>query len=110
MKLPNPDKAIIPSAKLEGYSLNLEHSEGRHKAIVFRSALGMGLAEAPELRSALRDVLKNQAALATDRNAYGQKYQIDFKMTRMNRSAVVRSVWIVRNEEAFPRLVTCYIL
>ena len=83
---------------------------GSLKAIVFRSALGMGLAEAPELRSALRDVLKNQSALATDRNAYGQKYQIDFKMARMNRSAVVRSVWIVRHEEAFPRLVTCYVL
>jgi hypothetical protein len=37
MQLPNPDQALIPFEKLEGYSLNLNHSEGRHKAIVVRS-------------------------------------------------------------------------
>ncbi len=41
MKLPNPDKATIPSGKLEGYALNQEHSEGRHKAVVFRAVLGI---------------------------------------------------------------------
>jgi hypothetical protein len=110
MKLPNPKKAIIPSEKLEGYALNLDHSEGRHKAVVFLSALGIGSAEAAELRNALREVLQNQEALATKKNAHGQKYQIDFKMTRIDKSAVVRSIWIVRNGESFPRLVTCYVL
>jgi hypothetical protein len=43
-------------------------------------------------------------------NAYGQKYIIDFPMTRLNKEAIIHSVWIVRNNEDFPRLVTCYIL
>ncbi|MEM9539069.1 MAG: DUF6883 domain-containing protein [Cyanobacteria bacterium P01_E01_bin.42] len=31
-------------------------------------------------------------------------------MTRETKTATIRSVWIVRNDENFPRLVSCYIL
>jgi hypothetical protein len=41
MKLPNGDRAIIPIAKLLGYCLNPNHSKGKHKARVFKSALGI---------------------------------------------------------------------
>jgi hypothetical protein len=110
VKLPNPDKALIPLDKLEGYALNLDHAEGRHKAAVFLAALGLGLAEADELRAALQMALHSQEALVTQRNAHGQKYQIDFKMTRMDKVAIIRSAWIIRNDENFPRLITCYVL
>lgn len=110
MKLPNPDNALIPFEKLEGYSLNPDHSEGRHKAIVFRSALGIELEDAEELRSTLRQAIASQDATPTSRNSYGQKYWIDFEMIRSDKQATIRSVWIVRNSEAFPRLVTCYVL
>lgn len=110
MKLPNPAEALIPFEKLEGYSLNSDHSEGRHKAVVFQSALGIGLEEAEELRSALRQALTTQDAISTTRNPYGQKYQIDFGMTRSDKQAIIRSIWIVRDNEDFPRLVTCYVL
>jgi hypothetical protein len=107
--IPNPERAIIPSEKLEGYSLNPNHSEGQHKAIVFRSALGIGLEEAEELREELRHALRTQEPLILNRNPYGQKYQIDFEMTRGDQQATIKSVWIVRDDEDFPRLVTCYI-
>lgn len=110
MQLPNPDDALIPSEKLEGYSLNPEHSEGRHKEIVFRSALGIGLEEAEELRSALRQALATQDAIPVSRNSYGQQYRLDFEMTRLDKQAMIRSIWIVRDNENFARLVTCYIL
>ena len=109
MKLPNPDQALIPFEKLEGYSLNPNHAEGRHKAVVFQSTLGIGLEEAEALRAALRQALHSEAALPTKRNPYGQKYQIDFEMTYENKNAIIRSIWIVRQNEDFPRLVTCYI-
>lgn len=88
MKLPNPEQALIPAEKLEGYSLNPNHSEGRHKAMVFHSALGIGLEEAEELRSALRQVLITQEATPIALNPYGQKYQIDFEMTRLDKQAI----------------------
>ncbi|MGG6269075.1 DUF6883 domain-containing protein [Leptolyngbya sp. AN03gr2] len=50
MKLPNPEQALISFEKLEGYSLNPNHAEGRHKAVVFQSALDIGVAEADELK------------------------------------------------------------
>lgn len=76
---------------------------------MFQSALGIGLEEAEELRVALRQALKAQDAVPTKYNIYGQKYQIDFEMTRDSRSAIIRSIWIIRQNEDFPRLITCYI-
>ena len=109
MKLPNPEQASIPADKLEGYALNPNHSEGRHKAVVFRSALGLDQENASALREALRQALKSQDATPTKRNPYGQKYQIDFEMIRDGKSATIRSIWIVKDTENFPRLITCYI-
>ncbi|MEM8602955.1 MAG: DUF6883 domain-containing protein [Cyanobacteria bacterium P01_H01_bin.121] len=110
MKLPNPEQAVIPFEKLEGYSLNSNHSEGCHEAIVFRSALGLSIESANELRTALRAALQTGTAIEVQRNAFGQKYQLDFAMTRNNSTAIIRSVRIVRNNEDFPRLITCYVL
>ena len=49
-------------------------------------------------------------AVPTKRNAYGQKYVIDFEMNYSGRTAEIRTVWIVRDDENFPRFVTCYVL
>jgi hypothetical protein len=109
VKLPNPDQAVISADKLEGYSLNPAHAEGRHKATVFQAALGLNQTNAEALRSALKQVLKTQDAVPTTRNPYGQKYQIDFEMTHNGKTALIRSIWIIRQDENVPRLVTCYI-
>jgi hypothetical protein len=79
VKLPNPEQALIPFEKLEGYSLNPNHAEGRHKAVVFQAALGIGLENADELRTALRQAIQTEDATPTQQNVYGQKYQIDFR-------------------------------
>ncbi len=107
--LPNPDRAIVPIEKLESYSLAPHHTEGQHKAIVFQSALGIGLADGKILHAELLQVLLTQEAVPRDRNPYGQKYQIDFEMTQGDRQAIIRSVWIIRDDEDFPRFITCYI-
>ena len=39
--LPNPDRAVVDLAKLRDYCLNPQHEEGKHKARVFASALGL---------------------------------------------------------------------
>jgi hypothetical protein len=110
MKLPNPEQAVSPFDKIESYSLNQNHSEGQHKAIVFQAVLGIGLTEAEILRSALQQAVINQEAILAAQTLYGQKYRIDFEMTYNDRQAMIRSIWIARQNEDFPRLVTCYIL
>ncbi len=110
MILPNPELAIIDEDKLSGYSLNAEHSEGKHKARVFKSVLNMDASNSAELRQALLDALINYDAVSSKKNAYGQKYIIDFSLSRDDKTATIHSVWIVRLDENFPRLITCYVL
>ena len=110
MKLPNPEMCLIDDGKLTAYSLNFNHGEGKHKARVFKSALGITLDNLEELKMVLLEAVKNYEAIPAKANSYGQKYIIDFPMTRNNQTAIIHSVWIIRNEENFPRLVTCYVL
>jgi hypothetical protein len=110
MKLPNPEQAIVEIEKIAGYCLNPEHPEGKHKARVFKSALDLDLNNAEKLEVALLEAVANYDAILGKRNLYGQKYIIDFPMNSSDKQAIIQSVWIVRNNEDFPRLVTCYII
>jgi hypothetical protein len=110
MKLPNGDRALIDLQKLAGYSLDPNHSEGKHKARVFQAALELGLDDVEELQTALLKAVQMQEATPTKRNPYGQKYVIDFVMSRAGKQATIRSAWIIRDTENFPRLITCFVL
>jgi hypothetical protein len=65
-------------------------------------------ANAPVLKSALVAAARTGDATPTKRNAFGQMYEIRFVCAGPARSAEVLSVWIVRDDGAAPRLVTCY--
>jgi hypothetical protein len=110
MELPNRDRAIIDEQKLAGYCLNPNHVDGQHKAYVFQSALGIGFDDVEVLKAALQEAVRMYDAVPGKSNQHGQRYVIDFLMTRLGKQAMVRSVWIVRYDENFPRLVTCYVL
>ena len=110
MKLPNSENAIIDEQKLVGYCLNPNHSDGQHKARVFKSALDLSIENLDELKSALLEAVQQYDAVPEKRNSYGQKYCIDFAMTHKRKTAIIHSVWIVRDNEAFPRLVTYYVI
>jgi hypothetical protein len=51
--LPNGDRAILDIRKLEDYCLSPLHPHGRHKARVFRQALGLQQNDAAWLRGVL---------------------------------------------------------
>lgn len=110
MKLPNPNRAIVERKKLTDYCLNPNHPDGRHKARVFESALGLNLNNVEVLETALLESVKQYNAVEDKQNRYGQKYIIDFPLVNNSKQATIRSVWIVKNSENFPRLVTCYVL
>lgn len=110
IKLPNAQDAYIGDDKLTGYCLNPQHSEGQHKARVFQSVLDLGIENVGVLKIALLEAVQDYEAKPTWRNAYGQKYMIDFAMTHNGKTAIIHSVWMVRDSETFPRLMTCYVL
>jgi hypothetical protein len=51
--LPAARRAIIERRKLESYLLDPAHKDGRHKARVFRSVLGIGAGDWPYLQDAI---------------------------------------------------------
>jgi len=40
---------------------------------------------------------------------FGQKYVIDAQLALNERTAIVRTAWIIENGKDFPRLITCYV-
>jgi hypothetical protein len=110
MKLPNAERAVVEIEKLWDYCLNPAHPRGRHKARVFLSSCGMTAEHADELRDALLNAALNLEAELGEEDDYGQRYVIDLEVTGPTGTAVVRSAWIVRRDEDFPRFVSCYVL
>ncbi|SMC01405.1 conserved hypothetical protein [Rubrobacter radiotolerans DSM 5868] len=109
-KLPNPEKAVVEMRKLRDYCLSPEHPRGRHKARVFASALGLTAEDSEELRDALFSAVVSEEAAPTEEDEYGKRYVLDFEMSTEAGSATVRSGWIVRSGEGFPRFTSCWVL
>jgi hypothetical protein len=110
MKLPNPQRAAVDIVKLRDYCLSADHPRGKHKSRVFASALGLTADDARVLRSALLDAAAHGDAVPAGSDQFGRRFNLDFTMTFRDRQARVRSSWIVRRAEDFPRLTTCYII
>jgi len=110
MNLPNGDRANL-DRKLEDYVLNRSHREGRHKAHVFESVLGITLKNAHLLRRALLDAAAFSAtAEPRGDNGFGEVYVIRFRLEPAGGAGMVLSAWIIRHGEDVPRLTTCYMV
>lgn len=107
MMLPNAELAFIDIAKISGYCLNLSHPEGRHKARVFQSVLGIGVKDSQFLYNAILKAAAENEAQQTEVDQFGKRYIIDFELSANGLSATVRSGWIMRTKEDFARLTTC---
>ena len=103
-------RAFVDIAKLRDYCLDSPHPEGRHKARVFRSALDLTEDDAEELRQSVLDQVAQAETVPGETDEYGSRYLVDFELTRGSKKARVRTTWIVRRNEDFPRLATCYVL
>jgi hypothetical protein len=109
MQLPNGAQAIVDIRKLRDYCLNPDNPRGSNKARVFAAALGLTTMDAATLQNTLLEAARNVEAIPGERDAYGQRYTIDFEMRTATGAAMVRSGWIILHHESFPRLTTCYV-
>ncbi len=109
MKLPNAEAAFIDIHKLRDYSLNMQHDRGKHKARLFLAILGLSVENAEELEFILLEAIQIYDAISSSQDEYGQRYLVDFPLTRNRNTATIGSTWIVRSTETFPRLTSCYI-
>jgi hypothetical protein len=106
--IPNAENAVVDIRKLRDYCLNPEHDEGKHKARLFSSILSMTADNAEELRQILLKVVKTHKARLGRRDEFGQRYILDFTLEWQDRSATIRSGWIIEHSSDIPRLTTCY--
>jgi hypothetical protein len=113
MKLPNAENALVDIAKLRDYCLNANHPEGKHKARVFQAKLGLGKNDAERLRQAILEAILKADAIEQRPTLYGRRFIVDFEVSLPEgkfilSTALVRTAWIIRNDEDFPRLTTCF--
>jgi hypothetical protein len=109
--LPNYEKASIDRDKLYEYALNPDHPNGRHKARVFSSALGIERWHADVLAEILKAGLPRAHAQQGSKTGHGDSWVTYHEVVGLNgRTAIVTVAWIFRKEEPDePKLVSCYI-
>src|SRR4051812_44039239 len=106
VRMPNGARAILDLRKLEDYCLSPSHVRGRHKARVFAQVLALDRSHASWLGKALLEAARANEAIAAHADESGSRWQIDATLTRSGRTAVIRSLWIIRAGEDLPRFVT----
>ena len=110
MKLPNGDRAYIGMRKLADYCLSQAHLVGKDKAVLFQKALALMAEHIDLLKSWLLLAAHSIEAEPGITDEYGIRIRIDFEARTVTGAATLRSAWMIRTGEDFPRLVTCYVL
>ena len=101
---------IKEKSKLHGYCLNPEHPVGKHKAKVFKSALGIEQKDYRRLATQIRSKASKYESIPGVNDEYGQRYTIDMPIKGANgKIATVRTAWIVKTGETKPNLVSAYV-
>jgi uncharacterized protein YuzE len=110
MILPFAEKAFIDERKLLNYCLSEEHPVGKHKARVFKSALDITIENYLYLKDSIETAVLINDAIFVETSEYGDIYCIDFELVNPPKRSVVRTSWILKTEENFPRMTSCYVL
>lgn len=108
--LPQHENAIIAIEKLEEYCLNPNHPTGKNKALVFKSVYGIRQSDAYFLKQCILEEIYNYRAVLNRTDIFGKRYFVDIKIRNLNDSNYIRTCWIIKSNENFPQLTTCYVL
>ena len=112
--LPDYEHAVIPEEKLRGYSLNMEHGTGQHKAKVFASTLGIEQQHWTYLHDQIIEGLPESEAFLHHETVREQvqwrHWTVPILVAGRNaRRAFVTTGWVTTKDDREPRLTTAYI-
>jgi len=108
VKLPNAERAFVEEAKITGYLLSLDNVDGRPKAVFFLR-FGFSPLAWEAMASALVRHGNEYEIERLARRPHGMQYTVVGRLHCPDgRLPFVRTVWMVRNGEDVPRLVTAY--
>jgi hypothetical protein len=108
MKLPNGDQAIIPIGKLLGYCLNPNHTKGKHKARVFKSALGITVDNVERLVELIQLATVEGEVVQSRTTDFGQEFKLDWMVPDYD-GLQLRTIWIIPYDSTAPQLVSAFI-
>lgn len=110
MKLPNRERAYVPSAKLRDYLLSEKHYVGRSKARFFR-LVGFTDANPDLLELGLIAIAQREEVKDVSSSPHGTKYVLDGPLATPSRGTVrIRTIWAIDKQGDSPRFVTAYLL
>ena len=108
MKLPNAERAVVPSWKITHYLLSTQHRDGQHKAAFFRS-FGFKLESWEVLAGALLWHLRTHEVTETVPTPFGRNYVVEGSLlTPDGRAPNLRAVWFIASGEETATLATAY--
>src|SRR5437764_403525 len=98
----NYEGAEILRSKIEGYALNPTHEpDGKHKARVFKSALGFDQSNWELLKQRILDELPYHEAKLNQTSQWGDEYDVDLVIEGPNgNTAEVRTKWLLKSGAA----------
>ena len=80
---------------------------GIHDGKIAKSDRLLAAENAGLLRDALLDAARDADAVLVGQDRFGQRFEVQFVMIGPKAVVTVRTGWIVRTGETFPRLTTC---
>ena len=108
--LPNYQNAVVPRNKLERYSLDLTHRRGKHKAVVFKSALGFVKSDWEILKQRILNDLPYYEATPTKEDSWGKRYKVVIPIRGPNgNTANVVVTWIIKAGTDYPSLDSTWV-
>ena len=108
MKLPNVERAVVPSRKITHYLLSTEHRDGQHKAEFFRS-FGFKSEGWEALALALLNHAHQHEVVEIVPTPFGRNFVVEGALTTPDgRSPVVRGVWFIAKNMETATLGTAY--
>jgi hypothetical protein len=108
--LKNAAIAVIDHRKFANYCLDPQSRHGRHKARLFKAALGFDQSNHQDLIAAIREGILKANALYQGETAHGHRWRVDLAVTGPAGSAMIRTAWIYEKGDHVPRLTTAYVL
>lgn len=108
MKMPNNEQSFIADNKIENYLLSDTHVDGKHKAAFFKR-FGFNSTEPDTFKESLFDHAVTREVVNTIQDTHGTKYVLECELkTPDERKLYIVSVWIIKEGENSPALVTAY--
>ena len=108
MKLPNVERAVVPSKKITHYLLSTAHRDGQHKAEFFRS-FGFTIEAEEELATALLNHARRHEIAEIVPTPFGQNFVVEGVLAAPDgRSPQVRAVWFIAKNMETATLATAY--